>query len=69
VADSSKFGRKSLTLVAGLDAVDVVVSDEELPQPWRDFVTRVGAELIITDVAPADAADPRPTRKHQANPT
>lgn len=69
VADSSKFGRKSLTLVAGLDAIDVVVSDEDLPQPWREFVTRAGAELIITDVPPADAADPRPTRKHQANPS
>lgn len=67
VADSSKFGRKSLTLVAGLDAVDVVVSDEGLPQPWRDFVTKAGAELLITEIPPADAVAPaRSTRTHEA---
>lgn len=66
VADSSKFGRKSLTLVAGLDAVDVVVSDEGLPRQWREFVATSGAELIVADMpaTDADAAPARAFRKH-----
>ena len=36
VADSSKFGRRSLTLVAPLAEIDVFVSDDALAQPWRD---------------------------------
>ena len=65
VADSSKFGRKSLTLVAGLDSIDVVVSDAGLPQHWRDTVTAAGATLLITDIpepTEASAAGIRPTR-------
>lgn len=68
VADSSKFGRKSLTLVAGLDAVDVVVSDDGLPQEWRDFVAKAGAELIVADVPAADAAAPHTPRNREAHP-
>jgi DeoR/GlpR family transcriptional regulator of sugar metabolism len=60
VADSSKFGRKSLTLVAGLDAVNAVVSDDGLSAAWRDFVTRSGPQLLIAAVEPA--AEPAPTR-------
>lgn len=66
VADSSKFGRKSLTLVAGLDAVDTVVSDEGLPSQWREFVAKAGVELLVTDIPPSEAASPRSFRKHQA---
>jgi len=50
VADSSKFGRKSLTLVSALDDIDVVVSDAGLPQQWRDIVASAGARLLITDI-------------------
>jgi len=65
VADSSKFGRKSLTLVAGLDSIDVVVSDTGLSQHWRDTVTAAGATLLITDIpepTEVSAAGIRPTR-------
>ncbi|NQW46445.1 MAG: DeoR/GlpR transcriptional regulator [Planctomycetes bacterium] len=65
VADSSKFGRKSLTLVAGLDSIDVVVSDAGLPQHWRDTVTAAGATLLITDIpepTEVSAAGVQPTR-------
>jgi len=51
VADSSKFGRKSLTLVSGLEAIDIVVSDEGLTQRWRDTVTAAEADLRIATVA------------------
>ena len=50
VADSSKFGRKSLTLVSGLDAIDIFVSDDGLPQRWRDIVTAATANLLIATV-------------------
>ncbi len=53
VADSSKFGRKSLTLVSGLEAIDHVVSDDGLPSRWRDTVTTAGATLIIAAVPEA----------------
>ena len=52
VADSSKFGRKSLTLVSGLDAIDVLVSDEGLSADWRETVTAAGAELLIAATEP-----------------
>jgi len=54
VADSTKFGRKSLTLVSGLDAIDLVVSDDGLPARWRSFVTDAGCELAIVDVPAPD---------------
>jgi DeoR family fructose operon transcriptional repressor len=67
VADSSKFGRKSLTLVSPLDAIDLVVSDEGLPQAWRDRIPAAGPRLALTAVAAADAepapeASPRRSR-------
>ena len=54
VADSSKFGRKSLTLVSALDSVDVFVSDAGLSGDWREAITAAGGRLIIADV-PAEA--------------
>jgi DeoR family fructose operon transcriptional repressor len=67
VADSSKFGRKSLTLVSRLDAIDIVISDDGLTQQWRDIVTASPASLFIAPVPEvADAAQPvRPG--HSAN--
>jgi DeoR/GlpR family transcriptional regulator of sugar metabolism len=50
VADSSKFGRKSLTLVAPLDAINLVVSDDALSPTWRDRITSAGPELRIAVV-------------------
>ncbi|NDC53688.1 MAG: DeoR/GlpR transcriptional regulator [Planctomycetia bacterium] len=58
VADSSKFGRKSLTLVSELSAIDVFVSDDGLPPAWRDTIAKAGAELLITSVPDEDATPP-----------
>jgi DeoR family transcriptional regulator, fructose operon transcriptional repressor len=59
VADSSKFGRKSLTLVAPLDAIDLVVSDDGLSKAWRDRIAAAGPELAVTPVGEIDpAGDP-----------
>ncbi len=60
VADSAKFGRKSLTLVCGLDGIDILVSDEGLPQAWRDVVAAAGATLAIAAVRDPAAAGDRP---------
>lgn len=56
VADSSKFGRKSLTLVSALDAIDVFVSDDGLSQHWRDTVTSATAKLMIATVPDSPGA-------------
>jgi len=66
VADSSKFGQKSLTLVSALDAIDVFVSDEELPASWRQAIASAGAELILAAAEPAAAQTPPPRRHHPA---
>ncbi len=42
--DSSKFGRKSLVRVCGLDEVDQLISDNAIDQAWRD---RLGDRLVI----------------------
>jgi len=55
VADSSKFGRRSLTLVSGLDAVDLFVSDSALSDPWPQRIEAAGASLLV-----AEAAEPSP---------
>ena len=51
VADSSKFGQKSLTLVSPLDAIDVVVSDNGLPDDWRQKIAAAGSQLIVAHVS------------------
>jgi len=55
VADSSKFGQRSLTLVSGLGAVNVYISDEGLPRRWRETIANAGAELVIAQVSEDDA--------------
>ena len=58
VADSSKFGRKSLTLVSGLSSINVFVSDDGLSPAWRDAIAKAGAEVVIASVPDADATPP-----------
>ena len=47
VADSSKFGRKSLTLVAAMSTIDAFVSDDALAAAWRAAIA--AAELGTPD--------------------
>jgi DeoR/GlpR family transcriptional regulator of sugar metabolism len=56
VADSSKFGRKSLTLVSGLDAIDIVVSDNGLSDEWQQTILDAGPRLILADT-PTEASE------------
>ncbi len=68
VADSSKFGRKSLTLVAPLSDIDVVVSDDGLSAEWQARIAAAGPDLVVAVVPPdeADSPDVRssPRRRH-----
>ncbi len=61
VADSSKFGRKSLTLVAPLAEIDAFVSDDGLTDDWKARISAAGSELIIA-VIPPEAEDDRDLR-------
>jgi DeoR/GlpR family transcriptional regulator of sugar metabolism len=63
VADSSKFGRRSLTLVAPLAEIDVFVSDDALAQPWRDAIAAAGAELLLAAAADGAGDDSSPPRR------
>jgi DeoR family transcriptional regulator, fructose operon transcriptional repressor len=68
VADSSKFGRKSLTLVAPLDAINLVVSDDALSPTWRDRITSAGPELRIAVVEePEHAAGTHAAHRNHAS--
>jgi DeoR family transcriptional regulator, fructose operon transcriptional repressor len=62
VADSSKFGRKSLTLVAALAEIDLVISDGDLSARWQQEITAAGPKLLLADVAEA----PESARPHAA---
>ena len=55
VADSSKFGSKSLTLVSGLDAIAQLVCDAGLLDSWREIVLAAGVELLIAPLPDSPA--------------
>jgi DeoR family transcriptional regulator, fructose operon transcriptional repressor len=57
VADSSKFGRKSLTFVSGLDSIDLLVSDTGLSAEWRQQIKTAGVDLVVVEPAPNEPHD------------
>ncbi len=56
VADSSKFGHKSLTFVSALDAIDLFVSDDGLSADWRETIRSADADLVIAETPSIPAA-------------
>lgn len=68
VADSSKFGKKSLTLVAPLSEIDLVVSDDALAPEWREKIAAASALDLAHVPADTDAAvaSPAPRRRNHA---
>jgi DeoR family transcriptional regulator, fructose operon transcriptional repressor len=48
-ADSSKFGRASLSRLCGLGDVQWVITDKGLSDTWRKKMTSAGVELILAD--------------------
>jgi DeoR/GlpR family transcriptional regulator of sugar metabolism len=53
VVDSSKFGRKSLVRLCGLDAAQTLVVDDGLDQPWRERILAAGVDLRVASSPPA----------------
>lgn len=47
VADSTKFGHKSLTHLCGWDQVDYLVVDNEITEDWRSKVIAAGVKLLV----------------------
>jgi DeoR/GlpR family transcriptional regulator of sugar metabolism len=47
VADSSKFGRQSLTHLCSLAEVDHLVVDDGISEEWRNKVTTAGIHLLV----------------------
>jgi len=51
VADSSKFGRVSLSRLCGLDEVNVVVSDTALDSDWNQRLADAGVNVVLAAAA------------------
>ena len=49
VADSGKFGRRSLARLGDLGHVDTIVSDAQLEPVWRELIEASGVRLLIAD--------------------
>ena len=47
LADSSKFGQRGFGLIASLDEVDIIITDDGITKEMRDIVEQYGIELII----------------------
>ena len=52
LVDSGKFGQQALARLGGLDEVDVVVADAELPKEYREQVRASGCTLVVSDEGP-----------------
>ncbi len=49
VTDSTKFGKISVTHFAGLDDVDTVITDDGIPEEYREILADRGIELLIAN--------------------
>lgn len=47
VADSSKFGHSSLTLLCGLSEIDTLVVDNGISAAWQDRIREAGVRLVL----------------------
>jgi DeoR/GlpR family transcriptional regulator of sugar metabolism len=46
VADSTKFGRTSLAHLCELGEIDVLVTDQDVGEPWRQALAEAGVKLV-----------------------
>jgi DeoR family transcriptional regulator of aga operon len=49
VTDSSKFTRKSFAFICGMDRINVIVTDDEIPDKDRKRISDSGIELLIAE--------------------
>ena len=54
VADSSKFGRQSLSHLCPLEKIDYLVMDDGISYPWRKKVAGAGVRLLVAAVNEKD---------------
>ncbi len=57
VADSTKFGRRSLTHLCALDGADWLVVDEGISPEWRRTIETAGVELLAAEAIEADRSE------------
>jgi DeoR family deoxyribose operon repressor len=49
VTDSTKIGKISVTYFAGLDEIDIIITDHGISEKYRKIIVDLGIELIIAD--------------------
>ena len=55
VADSSKFGQRALSHLCNLDAVDDLVTDDGISDPWRQTLESAGIHVEVVDTSSSSA--------------
>lgn len=68
VADSSKFGKVSLSRLCGLHEVHTVVTDSNLESKWKEHLEVAGADLLLatTSLGPSRSEDKTIHRKQES---
>jgi DeoR/GlpR family transcriptional regulator of sugar metabolism len=49
VIDSSKFNVYDFVYLGGLDLLPVVISDSNMPEPYKDYYSQHNVKLLISD--------------------
>jgi DeoR/GlpR family transcriptional regulator of sugar metabolism len=57
VADSSKFGHRSLTHLCGLDAVNYLVVDQGIADAWRTTLESAGVRVLVAGEGSRDGGE------------
>ncbi|QDT13154.1 DeoR/GlpR family DNA-binding transcription regulator [Planctomycetes bacterium K23_9] len=59
VADSSKFGKVSLSRLCGLKEVHTVVTDSAVDSHWKDILENQGVQLVLASGSNSNTEEPR----------
>lgn len=49
LADSTKFGRRGFAKICNIEDIDMIITDNRLPEPIRQQVEAMGIDLVIVD--------------------
>ena len=47
LADSLKFGRRGSLWLCGFDRISAIVTDDDIPDSWRELLAAKGVELVV----------------------